>query len=121
MVPKLHSFLLYSKDPKAVAEFYKELGFENVKEDENQTRVISEGLILSYMDQNKVEFTLDPKIPRGEGIYIYFEVENVDQFYQTLKDKGLQTSSEPKDWPWGKREFVIRDPDRYKLVFYQKL
>jgi len=21
-------------------------------------------------------------------------------------------------WPWGKREFVVKDPDGYKLVFF---
>lgn len=33
---------------------------------------------------------------------------------------GMKPSSEPRDWPWGRREFVLRDPDGYKLVFFKK-
>lgn len=27
----------------------------------------------------------------------------------------------PRDWPWGNREFVLKDPDGYKLVFWHEL
>ncbi len=59
--------------------------------------------------------------PKGTGIYINIEVDDIDEFFKQLKEAGIKTSSEPRDWPWGNREFVARDPDRYKLVFYQKL
>jgi len=59
--------------------------------------------------------------PKGLGIYINVNVENIDTYYQSLLDKGLKPSSIPRDWPWGNREFVIRDPDGYKLVFCEKL
>jgi uncharacterized glyoxalase superfamily protein PhnB len=51
-------------------------------------------------------------------MFLYFEVENVDSFYKTLKEKDIPTSSEPKSWPWGKREFAVKDPDGYKLIFF---
>lgn len=121
MSPKPHSLLFYSKDPKAVADFYIKLGFEDVSEDKGQTRIKAEGMTLCYMDESKIEFPLGNETSKGEGFYIYFQVENVDEYYQSLKDRGLQPSTEPRDWPWGKREFVIRDPDRYKLVFYQSI
>jgi hypothetical protein len=38
-----------------------------------------------------------------------------------VQEDGITPSTEPKDWPWGQREFVVRDPDRYKPVFYLKL
>jgi len=41
----------------------------------------------------------------------------VDNYYQFVKIKNIH-STEPKTWPWGKREFVVKDPDGYKLVFY---
>ena len=59
--------------------------------------------------------------PKGTGVYVNVEVEQIDEYYQSLLAKGLKPSTEPRDWPWGHREFVIRDPDRYKLVFYQKI
>lgn len=58
---------------------------------------------------------------KGAGLYIYINVDNIDGYYQGLVDKGYKPSSEPRDWPWGNREFVLRDPDRYKLCFYQEI
>lgn len=54
-------------------------------------------------------------------MFTYVEVDDVDQQFQLLRGAGIETSSEPKDWPWGKREFVVRDPDGYKLVFYSPI
>ena len=34
--------------------------------------------------------------------------------------KPNSISSEPEVRPTGNREFVLRDPDGYKLVFFQK-
>ncbi len=48
-------------------------------------------------------------------------VENVDDYYKQLLDKGIKPSSEPKDWEWGNREFVVKDPDGYRLVFFNKV
>ena len=54
-------------------------------------------------------------------MYINVEVSDIDDYYQQLLEMSIKPSTEPKDWPWGNREFVLRDPDTYKLVFYQKL
>jgi catechol 2,3-dioxygenase-like lactoylglutathione lyase family enzyme len=59
--------------------------------------------------------------PRGGGIYINIKVDAIDEFYKEVLAADLNPSTEPRDWPWGNREFVLRDPDGYKLVFFQKL
>jgi hypothetical protein len=38
----------------------------------------------------------------------------------TCVSKGMNQTSEPQRRPSGNREFVLRDPDGYKLVFFQK-
>jgi len=58
--------------------------------------------------------------PKGAGLYIHIAVEDVDEVYKEVVAAGCKPSSEPRDWPWGTREFVLRDPDGYKLVFFQK-
>jgi len=58
---------------------------------------------------------------KGAGLYLYISVDNVDKFYKKLLSKKLKPSSAPRDWPWGNREFVIRDPDGYKLVFFKRI
>jgi len=42
----------------------------------------------------------------------------VDKYFLWVKGQGIEPRTEPKTWPWGKREFVVKDPDGYKLVFY---
>jgi uncharacterized glyoxalase superfamily protein PhnB len=71
--------------------------------------------------EDKPEFQKEAQAePRGAGLYINIAVDNVDEFYEQALSAGLKPSSEPRDWPWGTREFVMRDPDGYKLVFFQK-
>lgn len=38
-------------------------------------------------------------------------VENVDEAYRHLKDKGAKFAAEPKDQPWGGRAATCLDPD----------
>lgn len=119
MLKSLDSILLYVADPKKSAEFYRALGFE-VTEAEDYSIAKLNWFTIRCQDKNKVKFTEESNVePKGAGVYIYIQVENIDAYYKSLNAKNLKPSSEPRDWPWGNREFVIRDPDRYKLVFYQ--
>ena len=47
----------------------------------------------------------------GKGMYLTIEVENVDEVYQKLKDKGASIEIELRDEPWGDRHFAIVDPN----------
>lgn len=121
MIKLFHSVLFISSDLDKTEAFYKCLGFVT-KRDEKAVHTEISGIRLVFMDGEKVDITKDIDIePKGAGIYLYFEVENVDDYYQKLINKGLESSSKPKDWPWGKREFAIKDPDGYKLVFFSPI
>lgn len=50
----------------------------------------------------------------------HISVENVDEFYDLVVKKGLEPLDKPRDYSWGNREFVMSDPDGYKLVFFAK-
>ncbi len=54
-------------------------------------------------------------------MFLYISVDNVDNFHKGLLSRGLKPSTEPRDSPWGNREFVIRDPDGYKLVIFKRM
>lgn len=58
---------------------------------------------------------------RGRGVYAYINVDNVDAKYEELIEAGFKPHTEPKDWPWGNREFILKDPDGYKLCFWQSI
>jgi catechol 2,3-dioxygenase-like lactoylglutathione lyase family enzyme len=120
---------MYVADPQKSVEFYQQLGFEVVQKEGNDPRqaaYVKLGdfrLKFTAKDTAKDESERYQKEafgePKGTGLYINVEVTDIDEFFQSLQSKGTKTSSEPRDWPWGQREFVTRDPDGYKLVFYQ--
>jgi len=122
MLKRLDSLLLYIKNVDKTANFYRLLGFEIAKQTESMVVAKLGNFELHCHDKNTVEFKEEVEIePKGAGVYIYIEVEKIDEYYKSLLGKGLKPSSMPRDWPWGNREFAIRDPDGYKLVFYERL
>lgn len=54
----------------------------------------------------------------GEGIWIYFEVENVDITIQELETKGIAIEMYPVDQPWLWREARIKDMDNHQIIIY---
>ncbi len=121
MIKRIHSTLLFCKDLNQTAQFYERAGFA-VEKSDDAVRIKFGDFRLAFMDESKTTIKTDSDIsPKGTGVYFYFEVDDVDLFYQILVEKDIKTSSKPKDWPWGKREFAVRDPDGYKLIFFSNI
>jgi catechol 2,3-dioxygenase-like lactoylglutathione lyase family enzyme len=117
------SILLYVTNPKASSKFYQELGFQESKTSDSICEVRLNWFkiqLVASSTAKDLEFKKEANAKiKGAGLYTYISVENIDDYYKELRNKGIKTSSEPRDWPWGNREFVVRDLDGYKLVFYQ--
>lgn len=47
----------------------------------------------------------------GKGVYLTIEVDDVDQVYKKLKNKGIKMEVEIRDEEWGDRHFAIKDPN----------
>ena len=118
---KFDYVLLYVSDLEKTADFYKKLGFEIINKTDSSVFVKFADFELHCYDQTKVFFKQDVDRFKGAGVFIYFSVDDVDAKYSELINKGLQPSGEPKDFDWGNREFAIKDPDGYKIVFYKKI
>lgn len=66
---------------------------------------------------------LDPNHPHdqgpvGRGVALYADVaedEDIDAYFQRVKDAGATVVQEPKDQFWGHRDWIIEDPDGYLL------
>ena len=125
MLQKLDSLLFYVTDAKRTVAFYRTLGFEVRKDDKGHGIVRLGDFWLHFHDKDEEgnpEFREEAQAePKGSGLYIYVGVKDINGYYKMLLEKGIKTSSEPRDWPWGNREFALRDPDGYKLVFYEEL
>ena len=119
---KFKSILLYISNVGVSTDFYQKLGFKVDSQDDKSVVVSLENIQLQLFDKEKVEFKQYSEIdPSNVGTFFYIEVGNVDEKHKELISKGLTPATTPKDWPWGNREFVIKDPDGYKFVIYKKI
>src|SRR3989344_4733550 len=118
MIKRLHSTLFYTNDIKATAKFYEQLGF-TVEKGADTVKIKLGDFRLVFTNEHTTLIQNESGAePKGLGIFTYVEVADVDAYWDWLKKKGVRASTKPRDWPWGKREFVVKDPDGYKLVFY---
>ncbi len=54
----------------------------------------------------------------GVGVSVYLLVPDVDAYHARLVSKKVPTLTAPKTQFYGQREFIVEDPDGYRLVFY---
>jgi catechol 2,3-dioxygenase-like lactoylglutathione lyase family enzyme len=129
---KFSNVRLLVKDYKKCFKFYKEtIGLEPVWGDE-------EGCYASFKVAEGIEgFALfvsdfmapavgnaDKTQPSGfrEKSLVSFEVENVDEAYQTLSAKGVNFINQPADMPdWGMRVVHFRDPEENLIELFTPL
>ena len=120
---RITNLLFWVQENKTSEKFYKKLGFDVLQSDDEHSLVSLDGFnidLVSMRDENK--FAKDSMSgDKGRGVYIYINVDNVDAKYKELSRIGLSPYTEPKDWPWGNREFILKDLDGYKLCFWQQL
>ena len=58
------------------------------------------------------------EMPSGDGIWIYFEVENVAEEVTNLEAAGIVFEEQATDQPWLWREARLKDPDGNQLLIY---
>lgn len=58
------------------------------------------------------------ELPKGNGITIYFEDENLDDLVYQLKQKGITFISDPDNKTWLWREAHLEDLDGNKIILY---
>ena len=55
---------------------------------------------------------------KGEGVVVYFEEENLDEYVKQLQEKGITFDELPEDRSWGWREARMTDLDGNKLILF---
>jgi catechol 2,3-dioxygenase-like lactoylglutathione lyase family enzyme len=126
-IKSISGLVFYVQNIEDTKKFYEELGFKfATNTGDEYIKAYINWFWVEFVAQDKAEKSVFHKEAdmeaqhKGAGSFVEISVDNVDEFYEDVKSKGLKSSSEPKDWPWGRREFVLRDPDGYKLVFFTK-
>lgn len=62
----------------------------------------------------------NPLAPTGRDVDLYVHVEAVDALYLELKDR-VDVTMEPTDVFHGMREFIVRDPNGFTVVFAEPI
>jgi len=57
-----------------------------------------------------------PKV--GNGVWVYFECNDLDTCVESLVKKGFEFDEMPRDMPWLWREAWLYDLDGNKLILY---
>lgn len=115
--------VLWVQENTLSEKFYKKLGFEVIQSDDSHSLVSLHGFDLDLVSmRDEAPFTGDSLAgDKGKGMYIYINVDDIDATYHQLTEQGFTPATTPKDWPWGNREFILKDPDGYKLCFWQPI
>ncbi len=59
---------------------------------------------------------------KGEGFRLYLETsQDVDGIARRIEAAGGRLDQQPKDQPWGMRDFALTDPDGFKLTIGKPL
>jgi len=61
---------------------------------------------------------LETMLKRGRGVNFFLGVDDVDEYYRELTERGAEVWP-PADEGWGGRFITLQDPDRYRFFFVQ--
>jgi catechol 2,3-dioxygenase-like lactoylglutathione lyase family enzyme len=107
----LNQVTLPVDDMVAATRFYRTLGFLQIVDTEHYARFeCPEGTSTFSLSLEDEHFS--------NGSVIYFENENLDEWVQELKGKGIAFDELPSDKPYLWREAVLHDPAGNKIKLY---
>ncbi len=72
-----------------------------------------------WRDNSVIHFVRDECNPAG--VHLFQWVKDVDAYHSEVVHRGAEVSTEPKDQPYGVREFGVRDINGVGIVFGQDI
>ncbi len=126
------------KDIRKTVEFYQTaLGFSLVmavpetQDGIEQSFVDNKEYVYALVNKDNVEMMFQKTesfkrdvlfgkgLPIAASVSFYMEVDGIDDFYEQIKDKGLNPTELKTAW-YGMREFYLKDNNGYILGFAEK-
>jgi catechol 2,3-dioxygenase-like lactoylglutathione lyase family enzyme len=112
------------RDLSKTAEFYEALGFRRGKEEPDRLTFYVNWFFVTFVGEDQeddAELQSEARLEnRGAGVFLHVKVDDIEDFYSGVVEQGMKPAREPQKRRGGGREFMLRDPDGYKLVFFEK-
>ena len=122
-VNSISGVLCYAGDLESTATFYESLGFRIGKREPGRLSCYVNWFWVTFLAADQED---DARLReeansenRGVGLLLYIKVDDLDEYYQGVLANGMTPIGEPRKRA-GNREFMLHDPDGYRLVFFEK-
>ena len=112
--------MIYAADVRRALTFYRDLlGFKLVDEFRHEGIPVYARLRAPGGDGTIALHLAGPGTPlASDGVRLYFEVREVDDFCRRLQTKGFYITQMPRMMPWGWRHAYLNDPDGHEISIY---
>jgi len=112
--------MVYVKDVERGLGFYRDLlGFKLIEDFRYEKKPVyarlrapgGDGTIALHQAAAEASVLSD-------GVRLYFEVRELDDFCRKLQQKGFYITQLPRMMPWGWRHAYLNDPDGHEISLY---
>jgi len=112
--------MIYCKDVERGLGFYRDLmGFKLIEDFRYEGKPVYARLRAPGGDGTIALHMAGPGASlASEGVRLYFEVRDLDDFCRKLQQKGFYITQMPRMMPWGWRHAYLNDPDGHEISLY---
>lgn len=117
---KLKSVCLISQNVRELCDFYQRILEISSEGDDDFAAFSDSGMNFSIFSVSGLE-KMVPGLMENSGVgncFLEFEVEDVDEEFERLKELDVEVIKLPTTQPWGLRSVWFRDPDGNKINFF---
>ncbi len=112
--------MVYSRDVERSLRFYTELlGLKKVDEFRYEGKPVYARVRAVEGEGTIAIHQLGPGASSAsEGVRLYFETPDLDEFCRGLQAKGFYITQLPRMMPWGWKHAYLNDPDGHEISLY---
>jgi catechol 2,3-dioxygenase-like lactoylglutathione lyase family enzyme len=112
--------MIYAKDVARALTFYRDLlGFRLIEDFRYDGRAVYARLRAPGGDGTIAIHQAGPGASlASEGVRLYFEVRDLDDFCRKLIKRGFYITQMPRMMEWGWRHAYLNDPDGHEISLY---
>lgn len=112
--------MIYLKDVARGIDFYRDwLGFKLIENFRHEGKSVYARLRAPGGDGTIALHQAGPGASvTSDGVRLYFEVPDLDDFCQKLRKRGFYFTQLPQMMPWGWRHAYLNDPEGHEISLY---